>query len=318
MSEGWATIVYGRTYHLDFRFITIPHDFSASDLAWASQHIVATTQQAWNLAGSPRWSLFKNNSYCVFGVTCTVKDLIGSAAKDDRGRPLYVFVGYVAHSHSPLSIPPYEAQCLDNFKILYQAVEQVWSVKNYDREGRRPTQSHYEAIKFHNLATAATEEALPQLQPAMQTQQLYLWQSEVQHNKLLWLASIAASEPVATCLNISGKLPLKSPFLNQSCDRVKQFEILACNPAAKSNRSTDSATAPSHSLSQKLADRAKEDIDLILQQASKIAISDRQPLEHFDYIDDEITAKESDDSSSADDNFGFKTKKSRSISDDWF
>ena len=73
----WAAIVYGRTYHLDFRFITIPHDFTASDITWASQHILATTHQARNLPSNPRWSLFKNDSYCVVGITCMVRDLIG-------------------------------------------------------------------------------------------------------------------------------------------------------------------------------------------------------------------------------------------------
>ena len=55
--EGWAKIVYGRSYHLDFRFITIPQDFERDDLAWASQHILATTRQARNLTDRPRWSL---------------------------------------------------------------------------------------------------------------------------------------------------------------------------------------------------------------------------------------------------------------------
>ena len=81
----------------------MPNNFTAQDIQWASTYIVATTQQARNLAGSPRWSLFKNDSYCVVGVTCMVRDLIKQSAadsvnimtKDDQGRPLYVFVGYV-------------------------------------------------------------------------------------------------------------------------------------------------------------------------------------------------------------------------------
>jgi len=102
--EKWAAIVYGRSYHLDFRFITIPHNFTAQDIQWATPYILATTQKARNLANSPRWSLFKNDSYCIVGVTCMVRDLIPQLgedlievmSKDDQGRPLYVFVGYVA------------------------------------------------------------------------------------------------------------------------------------------------------------------------------------------------------------------------------
>ena len=329
MFEGWAAIVYGRTYHLDFRFITVPHDFSASDLTWASQHIVATTQQARNLAGSPRWSLFKNDSYCICGVTCTVKDLLGHTVKDDRGRPLYIFVGYVAHSDLALgSIPAYSAECLDNFKILYQSVEKVWSIKNYDLHSRKPSLSQYYTVDFDDSATDSIEEQLPQLNQLTQhPNQIYLWQSKTWQNRLLWQASAICPSPIATCLNISGKALINSPFLNQSSDRVEQFQILEREPIDKSQSfQTESHTiAQPNSFPQKLAHRAKEDIDLTLQQAAKmamsstsLAIASQELIDRLDWSGKEAVQDDDEPDTEAD-NFGFKIKKSTPPSQqDWF
>ena len=326
MSKRWATIVYGRTYHLDFRFITVPHDFSASDITWASRHIVATTQQARNLAGSPRWSLFKNDNYCIVGVTCTVKDLIGHTVKDDQGRPLYVFVGYVTilESNQPQLIPAFDSTCLDNFKVLYQEIEKVWLIKNYERDSRQPARSQYCEIKFCNSALATPILQVPQLnQDSKQPDKTYVWQSLVQQNNLLWLASAQCLPPIATCLNIKGKALTNSPFLNQSSDRVEQFQILERHLPGKTQLETRERTiVRPNSLPQKLAHRAKEDIDLTIQQASKMAIASQELIDRLDWSGTEVVEvveNEFDDSDTEADNFGFKTKKPASPSQqDWF
>ncbi|MEM7590834.1 MAG: hypothetical protein AAF383_04840, partial [Cyanobacteria bacterium P01_A01_bin.83] len=170
MSKGkWAAIVYGRSYHLDFRFITVPDNFTAQDIQWASTYIVATTQQARNLAGSPRWSLFKNDSYCVVGVTCMVRDLIKQSldsdlvnlmTKDDQGRPLYVFVGYVTELNQQQQLddfPAYQAANLADFQLLYQEIEQVWLVKNYEHHSTPARLSSYQPVSFSQNAIVAPE-----------------------------------------------------------------------------------------------------------------------------------------------------------------
>ena len=98
----WSVIVYGRTKEVDYRFLVIPNDFQIEEQNWARKYIHGTTVYPEKLPGNPRWSLFKNHKHCVFGVTCMVKELVGSErkyeymAKDAGGRSLYIFVGYVA------------------------------------------------------------------------------------------------------------------------------------------------------------------------------------------------------------------------------
>lgn len=324
MSKGWAAIIYGRTYHLDFRFITIPQDFTQQNLNWASQHIVATTQQARNLADAPRWSLFKDHHHCVVGVTCMVKDLIGNTVKDNQGRPLYVFVGYAAQlTELPIqNFPVYADICLDNFKVLYQAIEQVWLVKDYELDSKQPSLSQYEQINFGNSASCDREK-LPQLNHFQHPDKIYLWASSTPQNSLLWQASAQSSAPIATCLNIQGKALNNSPFLNQSTTQAEQFQILRVGTQGKhctSNLDNDNnADTLKTSLSQKIADRAKEDIDLTLQQAAKMAIASQELINNLsDRNQSSENGSEQLERAANDPEFGFKTKKSNSSEQDWF
>ncbi|MGL5834910.1 MAG: hypothetical protein ACRC1Z_17010 [Waterburya sp.] len=347
-SRDWAAIVYGRTYHLDFRLITVPHDFTPEAIVWASQHIVATTQKARNLVNAPRWSLFKNDDYCVMGVTCMVKDLIGDTVKDDQGRPLYVFVGYGTQltPTQPLkNFPGYTENSLDNFKILYQEIEQVWLLKNYERDSRYPTRSQYYPINFYNEAineAIALDSKEPPLDDKLNhplnhlsqdPDKIYLWQSSLQQNRLLWQASAQSSVPLATCLNIRGKAFKNSSFLNQSSAQAESFEIInrgtierKSNPSEATNQNHhDVPNSPLAQISQKISHRAKEDIDLTLQQAAKMAIASQELMNNLNLSDwNQSSENEPDElelpSAANDPEFGFKTKKSNSgeSEQDWF
>jgi len=237
--ENWAEIVYGRTFHLDFRFIAIPEDFSPEDLAWASQHILATTYQARNLSDHPRWSLFKNNTHCIIGITCMVRDLIGQTqentvkkmVKDDHGRPLYVFVGYVIrlnHTTDLPKIPKYTGSQLDTYKPLYQRVEQVWLVKDYEAEGKQPARSQYETFDssielINNQDNVVHTVQLNHYQKS--PEQVFLWSDSQLHNSQLWLATSQCREATSVCLAVKGKLLTDSPFLNQTSTQVEEFTV---------------------------------------------------------------------------------------------
>lgn len=326
MSKGWAAIVYGRTYHLDFRFITVPHDFTPQNLHWASQHIIATTSKARNLAGSPRWSLFKNNYHCIIGVTCMVQDLIGETVKDNQSRPLYVFVGYATQlTTSPKleNVPAYTASCLDNFKNLYQEIEQVWLVKNYEQDLRRAAASEYYPLHFSNSAIAYST-GFPQLNHCCEhPEQIYLWQNSTEQNSRLWHTSARSLLPTATCLNIKGKALTNSPFLNQSCSQETVFQIVK---RATTQDKPDTITNHHHqdaavnlSLSQKITERAKEDIDLTWHQATKVAIAGKELINQIsDWNHPPKTESESPETEIHEPKFGFKLKKSFSDHQDWF
>lgn len=335
--HNWATIVYGRSYHLDFRFITIPQDFTQQELGWASQHILATTQQARNLDRA-RWSLFKNDSHCIVGVTCMVRDLIGleesaseTIAKDDRGRPLYVFVGYVtqlSQNRILSDFPPYADQNLNNFRLLYHDVEKVWLVKDYERDRRYPCLSPYQALDFAD-DTAVVEPALELNHLKQDPDQVYLWSSCTQQNPRLWRESAQCIESTSICLNIKGKPLLNSPFLNQTVTQLDEFEIkdrivASSRSAISSQPLTDSALKNSDqfnlSLAQKISNRAKEDIDFTIKQAAKVAIASQEAIDSFaDWNNSTPAPPQQSDSEDELDSFGFKTKKpSPSDEQDWF
>lgn len=329
--SNWAAIVYGRSYHLDFRFITLPHDFTESNISWASQHIIATTQQARNLANFPRWSLFKNNDYCIVGVTCMVRDLIDTMTKDDRGRPLYVFVGYVTKLEGrAIAVPAYTEECLDRFKSLYQEIEKVWLVKDYDLDNRHPSLSEYRPQKFETEANNTSGDRMPQLNHrSKHPDKTYLYPSQTRQNELLWLASSQCSQPTSICLNIKEKALNNSPFLNQAIAQLDKFQIRERITASREHTTSSLAeiTTPlsDPSFAQIISLRAREDIDLTLQQAAKVAIASQELLDNFtNWSNPSETAPEQLDAENTDeaDSFGFKTKnktnKSSSNQQDWF
>ena len=327
----WAAIVYGRSYHLDFRFITVPDDFTEADTDWALEYILASTQQARNLPNHPRWSLFKNNSHCVIGVTCMVRDLAGhtsaypkeAIAKDNQNRPLYTFVGYVTKLDGDLAIrnfPAYTEADLDRFQSLCREIVQVWWVKNYESDRTRPSKSHYQPFEFPEL-TVFDPSQLPRLNTySKDPEQTYLFPNSNQHNNLLWRRSARCLQPTSTCLNIKGKALTNSPFLNQAIASVAEFQIRNRITTTVSNlQPLENRPQPQSTLSQKISHRVKEDLDLTLQQAASLAIAGQELINTFaDWSKPIDSDKQSDIQFDEVESFGFKSKNSDSSDGDWF
>ena len=337
--QTWAAIVYGRTYHLDFRFITIPHDFAALEIAWASSHILATTQQARNLSSSPRWSLFKNNTYCVIGVTCMVRDLMGKSgedssemmAKDDQGRPLYVFVGYVTQLSSNANLtefPAYTEERLTSFQHLYQEIEAVWLARDYNN--RDPFLSEYKSLDVVvNTVDASlnNHQTLSLNNTAKYPDKTFIWPRSNEQNNQLWLAAARCQASTSVCLNIKGKQLVNSPFLNQTITKTEQFAVgdrLVARNRHRTNSSKFNSLQnhlPRPTLTQKISNRAKDDIDLTLQQAAKMTAASQGIINSLtgngngnqDFIERSSSTSDSQI-------FGLKTKKSDSSTEDknWF
>ena len=324
--QKWAEIVYGRSYHLDFRFIAIPRDFTSQEIDWASPYILATTRKARNLAASPRWSLFKNDSYCVLGVTCMVRDLIGDwdhnsrkeLTKDDRGRPLYVFVGYVTkleYKKCLFNLPSYTGNCLEDFQSLYQYVREVWLVKNFDRESKKPKLTDYQKLIFTNQQVQSNpainfiEELNHQ---GRYSDKVFLWQNTPEQNRKLWAASAIFPKPISICLGIDSTRYINSPFLNQTLTKLEQFTIqdrIPLQPQKTSNlrkskprlfrnaifqgknheqdkllkfpQKTTSHQDSNPSLPNFIAQKAKQDINVTLQHVAQAATLGQELIDNF-------------------------------------
>ena len=322
--RDWATIIYGRSYHLDFRTIAHPEDFTPQDTAWALEHIIPTTQRARNLSRSPRWSMFKGDRFCIIGVTCMVRDLIQpldesseSIAKDDLGRPLYVFVGYVTSLAQRIdSFPSYREDNLADFRQLYRQVEDVWLVKNYDLASRQPILSPYRRIDFGDPERqldldSSQQHQIPELNHSLKyPHKTYLWSNFTSQNHLLWLAAIQCLPSTSICLNIKGKALSNSPFLNQTSSLIEQFQIRDRTLPQSLEKENPDPTAAS--LSQKISQRAKSDLDLTLQQAAKVASAGKELIDSWqDFNDPPTESTKQSESATEDDSFGFKKKNSR-------
>ncbi|CAD5990481.1 hypothetical protein PCC9214_05807 [Planktothrix tepida] len=237
----WAAIVYGRTHEVDFRFIATPKDFKNDKFEknWALNHILTTTRSASKLSGNPRWSLFKNECHCVVGVTCMVRELIGRATeetsedltKDSKGRPLYVFVGYVArvdkeHAFPPL--PPYLGNNLKFFEPLYQYVRDVWFVKNYEEASKVPSFTEYQDLpegEFSSLTDYDSD--FSQSLNYQNRYKVFLWPDSEEYRQKLWMTVPRCKRPISLCLGLAGqKDVIDSPFLNGTAeDVVQQIKI---------------------------------------------------------------------------------------------
>ena len=331
----WAAIVYGRSYHLDFRFITIPEDFTEPEINWAANYILATFRQANKLSLQPRWSLFKNESHCVLGVTCMVRDLlkhrerevIEEFSKDDLGRPLYVFVGYVTQLERQKSLanfPPYTDRSLQSFQSLYQYISEVWWVKEYYENSKKPIFNDYQTLDFPNKETHNIFELAGQINHQEKyPHQTYIWQNTLEQKQKLWVTSAVCYKPISVCLGEQNlKQILNSPFLNQTIITESSAVIKGC-AIDKIERNRGKAfnrpeTLSQQKLSQVINNKIKEDIELTLHHA-KIIInksrnflrrnSDRSPPSFQPY-----TPKRDRQN----DNFGFKPPSKAQSDREWF
>lgn len=244
-----AALIYARTYEVDFRFIAMPKDFTSNDKDWAWDYIRVTTRTPEQLPENPRWSIFKNDRYCVFSVTCMVRELIGrktgknseNLTKDSKGRPLYIFAGYVIQigqevaKENKIYIPPYSGNNLKLFQPLYEYVSNQWLVKSYEPQSRNATASEYKPY-FSQEQTIESPQDFDQGYFTLNTdnsQIVSCWPDVAEsavnnHQKNLWFAASKSLENfpqknVSLCLGLATeKDALSGLFLNASVVNLRQ------------------------------------------------------------------------------------------------
>ncbi|MFB2891581.1 hypothetical protein ACE1CI_01420 [Aerosakkonemataceae cyanobacterium BLCC-F50] len=235
-NSKWAAMVYGRTYEVDFRFIATPKDFKydENEKNWALNHILTTTRSASKLSGNARWSLFKNECHCVIGVTCMVRELIGRTTetsedltKDSKGRPLYIFVGYVSKvdkEHGFPLVPPYSGNNLEIFEPLYQHVRDVWFVKNYEEASKIPSLTDYQDLPEYEFSSSADYDLdFAQSLNYQNPDKVFLWSDSEEYRQKLWMAAPKCKKPISICLGLAGQKDIiYSSFLNGTADDVVQ------------------------------------------------------------------------------------------------
>lgn len=338
----WAAIIYGRSYHVDFRFITLPQDFSNQEKDWASRYILATFSHANKLSAHPRWSLFKNDSHCVVGVTCMVRDLlvnleqdlIDLLSKDNRGRPLYIFVGYVTQLDRRkrlLDFPFFSDRYLDSFQNLYQYLQQVWWIEEYHKDSKKPLLSNYQPIDFANqkFQIGDTLELAKQINHQEKyPNQTYLWHNSLEQKQKLWLTSAVSHQEISVCLGDQTiRNIVNTPFLNQTaiCESAEIIEGCAIKKIerAESHLSAE-VTSNSDNLSQVITNKVKEDIALTLHHAHLVKNKSRNLIKNVSSrsLNNTLSkpSQEINTLTEKDSNFGFKTKvkEPKNSEQEWF
>ncbi|MGB3188988.1 MAG: hypothetical protein WBB43_06115 [Limnoraphis sp.] len=228
----WAAIIYGRTYEVDFRLLSMPQNFESDDEKWAMKHISATMQSANKLPQHPRWSLFRNERFCIIGVTCMVEELIGSMTnelqtdyiRDFAGRTLYIFVGYVTQIYeeklTPLSIPSYSSESLELFKPVYDHAKEKWYEKSHDPKHREPIRSEYEALQYISQDQDEPYKDQDELDTDLgnlnnDPEKAFIWPDEENFKQSLWQLASKSVEPTSLCFGLTSSRSYEnSAFLN--------------------------------------------------------------------------------------------------------
>lgn len=344
MSEQkWAAIVYGRSYYLDFRLIAIPKDFTAEEIGWALAHIIPTTRAAGRLDSHPRWSLFKNERYCIVGVTCMVRDLIGQGdnhlTKDVQGRPLYIFAGYgtpLTRRKDLTGFPPYSGKNLSIFQPLYRYVKQQWEVKDYDTNEKKPILTAYQQL----VACIGRSSPNPDCHIACNLNsqskdpaKIFLWQDTEESRGKLWTTVARCKQPNSLCLGLANKQDLlRSPFLNATADDIVELTIYdRLNPTSQNlppqNYLADASSqkrlqgeAANLSLGQIIVRKAKQDIQLTIHQAERAAVTGQELVQHLfqEKKPPKLKIKPDKTKLSEPEDFGFKAKQTPNKSQNWF
>lgn len=262
----WAAVVYGRTYEVDFRFIAVPEGFTSEDRGWLWNHIRATLRSAEKLPGNPRWSLFANGRYCVVGVTCMAKDLVGATedagmsedmTRDFQGRPLYLFTGYVAEldkQEESLPIPQYCENDIQLFKPLYRYIAEQRLVKSFHPASKVPVPSEYRELDYSQFQGFPTIDG-GSFSLNSDPQKVTLWSDSEENRSNLWMAasrSITSQySPTSLCLGLGGqKDVVDSLFLNATATDVRQQQTIS--------RATQSPVLPTPIPSQEEPSAAEE------------------------------------------------------------
>jgi hypothetical protein len=246
----WSALVYSRTYEVDFRLIAIPDYFNDEDKKWALNYILGTTRSTASLDLHPRWSLFKNERYCVIGVTCRASDLVEltdlateERTKDFQKRPLFTFVGYVTKVDQERGLPlisPYTGRNLEFFKPLYQdyvCKPDIWFVKSYEKASKEVVKSNAQELIYPDIQKT-TDLNLEKYQLQTDGTICCLWPDSETDRENLWLvaaqrAMAYPNESLSLCLGLSTQNEASySLFWNATAlDVVKRVSVKWIKPA---------------------------------------------------------------------------------------
>lgn len=301
MNNQWSSIIFSRTYEVDFRLISIPEDFKEREKKWALDYIYATMTYPKELQGNPIYSIFKNNKYCVVGITCMIKDLIQNSHYENlevgtrdkpsggEGREVYGFFGYVTKKNSEEEFPIIPLYGNDNkefFRQLYEDLEKRWFVKVFQKEAKESIVSSYE-VKDYSFTTINSR-INEYFSLNQDNNQIRLWSEK--NSKEVWMATAQEisnypEKSISLCLGIVRKKDaIKSPFFNATVYEVKQREDVGKQVKNAEETLPEYDPVPRHTSSKSLQKYAYENLGLEQDRYSKQSYSNSLILEPVELV----------------------------------
>jgi hypothetical protein len=103
--DSWASLVFTRTFHVDYRFLSVPEKFGEASQNAARPYIYGALSGT-DFGGQLRWSAFRAGRSFILGCSGTAAGILGSERVVDRHqREVYAFVAIVLKQDHPASIP---------------------------------------------------------------------------------------------------------------------------------------------------------------------------------------------------------------------
>ncbi len=268
-----------------------------------------------------------------------VRDLLepteANLTKDDKDRPLYIFVGYAAkltRRKYLIDLPPYNSESLHDFKTLYDHVKEVWLVKDFHKNSHKSVKTSYQKRDFSPpcLHDNLSKDLITKINyQGKSRNQVFLWQDTPKRNSQLWATSAVCSHPTSICLGkgYTGQYS-DNPFLNHTIESQNILTIkerLTTGKAEEIEKKTDQRIG---SFTEVIANKVKQDIQVTYNSALEF-----QSIMVSNFSNERETPSEPSEANlvlfdeDIYDNFGFKTKVSKpkdqvseaeAVQSDWF
>ena len=219
-------------------------------------------------------------------------------------------------------MPPYTGNSLGGFQSLYDYVKQVWWMKNYDKDSKKPLLTNYRELEFDNLElniNLASRHLDRLNHQGKHPDKIFLWQHLPEQNQQLWSSCANCLEPTSICLGaISRRTALKSPFLNETVGELDDFTIIDRLNNDR-DRELQSKFTRRRSLSELITQKARNDLELTRQYAVKVSswreeLVDRVTQKFDRHCEDRQTTSILSEENS----FGLTTKSPNSNPQKWF
>jgi hypothetical protein len=231
INSKWSAIVYSATFSVDYRFLAIPQDFNSENdenKKWLEKYVTVTTSVPESLRKTPRWSLFRNEDFCVVGVTSMLKNLAKCSnsenpllikTQDFQNREIYGFWGYITQikDNEVIPIPKMNLQL---FHGLHTYVKDKWLAKEYNKRTEiteyNKEFSHDDLVIVNQLCNLKNGEL------NYKDNKVNLW--SVSENEALWSEIANSKDSISLCLNLAREIDaIKSDFSNATALDVREF-----------------------------------------------------------------------------------------------